>query len=66
MALLIHSYYVAGVTNFGDFIADLKAPLCVEDHLMLDLDLTTIVAASEFSVLWEVCNHIPQSSSGYT
>ncbi len=36
MALLVHSYYVAGVTNFGDFVSDLKAPLCVEDLLRLD------------------------------
>jgi hypothetical protein len=31
MALLIHGYYVAGVTNFGDFVSDAKAPMYVGD-----------------------------------
>ena len=31
MALLIHGYYIFGVTNFGDFVSDLTIPLCVED-----------------------------------
>ena len=31
MALLVHGYYIVGVTNFGDFISDLTAPMCVVD-----------------------------------
>lgn len=31
MALLIHGYCVAGITNFGDFTSDAKAPIYVED-----------------------------------
>ena len=26
MAFLVHGYYVVGVTNFGDLIADSEAP----------------------------------------
>jgi hypothetical protein len=36
MALLINGYYIAGVTNFGDFVSDLEAPWYVEDSLVLD------------------------------
>ncbi|KAH9045800.1 hypothetical protein EDB84DRAFT_1254248, partial [Lactarius hengduanensis] len=30
LALVVHGFYVAGVTNFGDYLADLRAPWCVE------------------------------------
>lgn len=30
------------------------------------LDLITIVAASDFGALWEVCDHIPQMPIVYT
>ncbi|KAH9075602.1 hypothetical protein EDB83DRAFT_2351262 [Lactarius deliciosus] len=26
LALVVHGFYVAGVTNFGDYLADLRAP----------------------------------------
>ena len=41
MALVIHSYYIAGVTNFGDFVSDAKAPMYVEllpSRLEFELD----------------------------
>ena len=30
MVLLVHAYYIAGITNFDDFIADQKGSWCVE------------------------------------
>jgi hypothetical protein len=41
MALVIHSYYIAGVTNFGDFISDAKAPMYVDfpSRLEFEIDL---------------------------
>jgi len=57
MALLIHSYYVAGVTNFGDFASDAKALMYVEDPADLQglaLNLTVILVPFKFRVSWEV------------
>jgi hypothetical protein len=39
MALVIHSYYIAGVTNFGDFVSDEKAPMYVESLHGLTFEL---------------------------
>jgi hypothetical protein len=39
MALVIHSYYIAGVTNFGDFVANRRAPMYVESLHGLTFEL---------------------------
>jgi hypothetical protein len=39
MAFLIHGYYLVGVTNFGNFIADLmESPWCVSNFVRLGID----------------------------
>ncbi|KAH9982035.1 hypothetical protein BGW80DRAFT_1261127 [Lactifluus volemus] len=39
MAFLIHGYYLVGVTNFGNFIADLmESPWCVSNFVRLAID----------------------------
>ncbi|KAH9002919.1 hypothetical protein EDB86DRAFT_2799718 [Lactarius hatsudake] len=30
LALVVHGFYVAGITNFGDYSADLRPPWCVD------------------------------------
>ena len=37
MALLIHGYYIAGVTNFSDFTAEAKVPMYVKGSSALDV-----------------------------
>jgi hypothetical protein len=48
MALVIHSYYIAGVSNFGDFVSNAKAPMYVEflHGLTFELNLMTFIGAS--------------------
>jgi len=36
MVLLVHAFYIAGITNFGDFISDQKGPWCVQVPLGLE------------------------------
>ena len=37
MVLLVHAYYIAGITNLGDFISDQKGPWWVKFPSGLDL-----------------------------
>ncbi|KAH9004124.1 hypothetical protein EDB86DRAFT_2886804 [Lactarius hatsudake] len=30
LALVVHGFYVSGITNFGDYLADLRPPWCVD------------------------------------
>lgn len=43
LALVVHGFYVAGVINFGDYLADLKAPWSLKVQSLLGIILTCSV-----------------------
>jgi len=43
LALVVHGFYVAGVINFGDYLADLKAPWSLKVQSILGIFLTVSV-----------------------
>ncbi|KAI9437006.1 hypothetical protein H4582DRAFT_374568 [Lactarius indigo] len=43
LALVVHGFYVAGVTNFGDYLADLRAPWSLKVQSLIGIILTCSV-----------------------
>ncbi|KAH9005790.1 hypothetical protein EDB86DRAFT_3239845 [Lactarius hatsudake] len=43
LALIIHGFYVAGITNFGDYLADLRAPWSLKVQGLIGIILTCSV-----------------------
>ncbi|KAH9064965.1 hypothetical protein EDB87DRAFT_1178895 [Lactarius vividus] len=43
LALVVHGFYVAGVTNFGDYLADLRAPWSLKVQSIIGIILTCSV-----------------------
>ncbi|KAI0258256.1 hypothetical protein BC834DRAFT_101230 [Gloeopeniophorella convolvens] len=43
LVLVIHGYYIVGVTNFGDFLADLKAPWSLQVQSLIGIILAACI-----------------------
>ncbi|KAN0138643.1 hypothetical protein V8E53_003631 [Lactarius tabidus] len=70
LALVVHGFYVAGVTNFGDYLADLKAPWSLKVQSLLGsftpgeyttfiLSLAELGLGIVYLVHWRVTSQLP-------
>ncbi|KAH9171009.1 hypothetical protein EDB89DRAFT_1974645 [Lactarius sanguifluus] len=66
LALVVHGFYVAGVTNFGDYLANLRAPWSLKVQSIIGIILTCSVQQfyawriyQLYLVHWKVTSQLP-------